>query len=316
MENKSYVPLKQPIIFQLEGFIVPKETAHLLFALSLLGYLATLTGNGVVCVAIFAEKSLHKPMYVMICNLVACDLLGGTAMLTRLMSDFLSEERTITYVAAIFQAFSMHTYGSATQTILSVMAYDRYVAICEPLRYHTIMTKGKLVGLCLTAWLIAFGLVLILFVMNVTTPLCGTLIVHVYCSNRSILRLACHPTPYNDIYGLVMTWSLSTGSFLVIAFSYIKILVACLVVRKETNKRKVIQTCAPHLVAYVIFEITSIIIIMSYRIPEISENMKKFCSILSIILPPIINPIIYGLVMRDIRVNIIKLFKRKVVPNQ
>ncbi|XP_061072285.1 olfactory receptor 52K2-like [Conger conger] len=316
MENKSYVPLKQPIIFQLEGFIVSKEQGHLLFVLCFIAFLFILTWNGMVCLAILIEKSLHKPMYVMICNLITCDLLGGTAMLTRLMSDFLSEERSITYVTAIFQAFSVHTYGSATQTLLAIMAYDRYLAICEPLRYHTIMTNAKVFVLCLGAWLIALGLVLILFIMNVTTPLCGTLIVHVYCSNRSILRLACRPTPYNNIYGLVMTWVLSTGSFIIVAFSYTKILVTCLVIRKDTNKKKVIQTCAPHLISYIIFEITSIIIIMSYRIKSISENMRKFCAILFIILPPILNPIIYGMVMTDIRMNIIKHFKRKVVPNQ
>ncbi|XP_036393627.1 olfactory receptor 52K2-like [Megalops cyprinoides] len=316
MANVSLVPLEQPIVFKLEGFIVSKETAHLLFVLSLFGYLAMLTGNGIVAIVILIEKTLHKPMYIMVCNLLACDLLGGTAMMTRLMSDFLSEERTITYVAAIFQAFSMHTYGSAIQTILSVMAYDRYIAICEPLRYYTIMTTGKLIGLCLLAWIIALVLVLILFMLNVTVPLCGTLIVHVYCSNRSIMRLACIPTPINDIYGLVMTWVLSTGSFLVIAFSYIKILIACLVTRKNESKRKAIQTCAPHLIAYIIFEITSMIIIMSYRVEQISENMKKFFAILSMILPPLVNPIIYGMVMKNIRINILKLFQRKVFPNE
>ncbi|KAJ8412449.1 hypothetical protein AAFF_G00127850 [Aldrovandia affinis] len=153
-------------------------------------------------------------MYIMICNLAACDLLGGTAVMTRLMFTFLTGEKTITYVAAIFQAFCVHTYASAVVTILSAMAYDRYIAICKPLHYHTIMTTEKLVALCLLAWFIAVGL----------------------------------------------------------------------------------------------------IIIVMQRFKDVSPNAKKFCTIMFIIVPPAINPIIYGIIMKEIRTNAIKLFKSTVSP--
>ncbi|MBN3304085.1 O52K1 protein, partial [Amia calva] len=258
-------------------------------------------GNSVVFAVISIDKKLHQPMYIMVCNLCVCDFLGGTAVMSRLMHDFLSEDRSIPYVAAIVQAFGVHMYGAAAQTILSIMAYDRYVAICEPLRYHTIMTAGKLILLCFIAWWIAFTLILILFIMNVRVPLCGTLIMHVYCSNASILRLACVDTTVSNIYGLCITWFLSIGSLLVVAFSYIKI---------------AIQTCASHLTIYIIFLISSLVIIISQRFEQVSPNVKKFCSLLCVVLPPAINPIIYGINTKQIRTNIIKQFKKQVLPKE
>ncbi|XP_069045849.1 olfactory receptor 52B2-like [Lepisosteus oculatus] len=311
MYNSS---LKQPIIFTLQGFLLPKEVTYPLFVLTLLIYTTLVAGNGIVFVVILIEKKLHEPMYIMVCNLVVCDFIGGTAVMIRFMSDFLSEDRTIHYAAAIVQAFCVHTYGAAAQTILSIMAYDRYVAICEPLRYHTIMSTGKLIALCSIAWGIAVILILILFIMNVTVPLCGTLILHVYCSNASILRLACVDITVNNIYGLCITWILSTGSFLVIAFCYVKILIACLVKRDNNSKSKAIQTCSSHLLMYVIFEIASLILIISQRFEKVSLNLKMFCSILSMVVPPFFNPIIYGINTKEIRKHIVKQFKKKVLP--
>lgn len=114
--------------------------------------------------------------------------------------------------------------------------------------------------------------------------------------------------------GLCMTWSLSTGTFLIIAFSYIRILHACIKQgRSDSGTRsKAFQTCASHLVLYVLYEIASVIIIVSQRFPSVSQNIKKFFSILFIIVPPALNPIIYGLVTKELRTSIIKQFTTRV----
>ncbi|XP_036795396.1 olfactory receptor 52D1-like [Oncorhynchus mykiss] len=263
MENVSYVALRQPIVFELEGFEVSRSHGYPLFALVLAIYFLVLLGNVVVMGVIAIDKTLHKPMYVMVCNLAACDLLGGTAVMTQLMVIFLMGEKRIPYNSAYAQAICVHTYGAAVQTILSAMAYDR----------------------------------------------------HVYCSNRSILNLACVPTPINDIYGLCMTWILSSSSFLIIFFCYSKILSACLMRKSDKGSRsKALQTCASHLVIYLIFEIVSLIIILSNRFPQVPMNIKKFCTILIYIVPPLINPIIYGFVTKELRTSIIKLLKTRVAP--
>ncbi|KAJ8342698.1 hypothetical protein SKAU_G00326260 [Synaphobranchus kaupii] len=166
MENVSHVPLKQPIVFTIEGFIITRQQRYPLFVVTLIVYAVMLLGNITVVTVIATDAKLHKPMYVMMCNLAACDLLGGTVVMTRMMYSYLTGDKTIGYVAAILQSFGLHLYGRAACTIMSAMAYDRYVAICKPLHYHTIMTTGRLVSLCFLAWLIPFCLVLVLVILK------------------------------------------------------------------------------------------------------------------------------------------------------
>ncbi|XP_068187766.1 olfactory receptor 2K2-like, partial [Antennarius striatus] len=310
MENITRLtPLKQPIVFELEGFDVPPGYGSLFFILVLFHFILVLLANGVVAFVIIKDKTLHRPMFVMVCHLVACDLLGGTAVLPRIAMQFFGQKK-IAYASAITQAFCVHTYGTSMQTILGVMAYDRYVAVCEPLRYPTIMTSTRLHTSCALAWIIALVLIGVLFAFHINVPLCGTTIKHVYCSNRSILSLACVPTPANSIYGLSITWVFSTSVFLTVAFSYFKILHAS-VQRRQTGSSinsKAFRTCATHIAVYLINQIASLAIIVSYRVPSVSSNNKKFFSILVVIIPPAINPIIYGLASKELRESIIKCF--------
>ncbi|KAM9332731.1 olfactory receptor 2K2-like [Pholidichthys leucotaenia] len=312
MENLTMItPLKQPIVFELEGFDVAQGYSPFFFFLALLAYTVVLLGNGVVVCVIITNKSLHRPMFVMVCHLVVCDLLGATAVLPHLMMQFLVVQKRIFYIPAIIQAFCVHTYGAAVQTILGVMAYDRYIAVCEPLRYHAIMTSARLHSCCALAWFVALLLMAVLFGTHMNVPLCSQTIPHVYCSNRDILRLACVPTPVNNIYGLSMSWTLGTAIMLIMTFSYIKILQASLK-RDQSNsssRSKAFQTCGPHLAVYVLFSIAAVTIIISNRFSSVTSNLKKFFSILYIIVPPAINPIIYGLVSKDLRASIIKHFR-------
>ncbi|XP_023197632.1 olfactory receptor 2K2-like [Xiphophorus maculatus] len=315
MENQtSVIPLNQPIVFELEGFDVQPGNGPFMFLLALLAYIAALLGNGVVICVIMTDKNLHRPMFVMICHLMVCDLLGATMVLPRLMMDLLMGLKKIAYIPAIVQAFCAHTYGAAMSTVLAAMAYDRYVAVCEPLRYHSIMTSARLHSCCAVAWIVALLLIAVLFSFHMNVPLCGRLIQNVYCSNRGILNLACIPTPANNIYGLAMTWTLSTGTFIIIAYSYIRILTVSLK-QGRTNRSirsKAFQTCAPHIVVYILFQIASLIVILIQRFPSLSQNMKKFFTVLIFIVPPILNPIIYGLVSKDLRVSFVKRFSTRV----
>ncbi|XP_035288259.1 olfactory receptor 4Q2-like [Anguilla anguilla] len=314
MENVSYVPLKQPIVFTVEGFNVTRQQGYPLFVLSLIVYAVMLLGNITVVMVIARNAKLHKPMYVMMCNLAVSDLLGGTVIMTQLMTHFLTGDRTVSYVGAFVQAASVHMYHSAVATILTAMAYDRYVAICQPLHYHAIMTTRRLVLLCCLAWFIALCLVSTRLILNVGTPLCGTLITHVYCSHGSIISLACLPTPTSSMFQVYSIYSLSAVCFLVIASSYAMILKACIVKQEKNSRRKAIQTCASHLSIYIFFEISLYLIVMTYGRKDVNPDTKKFCAILFIIVPPTVNPIIYGIATKNIRTNILKFFKSSVSP--
>ncbi|XP_037544119.1 olfactory receptor 2K2-like [Nematolebias whitei] len=315
MENQTMVtPLKQPIVFELIGFDVPPGSGPLLFVLVLVAYFVILLGNGVVLCVIVMDKNLHRPMFVLICHLMLCDLLGATVVLPRLMMHFLMGQRKIAYAPAYVQAVCVHTYGTTVLNILVVMAYDRYVAVCEPLRYHSIMTSARFHSCCALAWTVALVFIALLFSFHMNVPLCGQTIQHVYCSNRAILDLSCIPTPISNIYGLVMTWSWSSGTFILIAFSYIRILSVSLKQgRADSSVRsKAFQTCAPHILVYVLYQIASLIVTVGSRFPSLSPNIKKFFSILIFIMSPLINPIIYGLVSKDLQSSVVKCFSVRV----
>ncbi|CAF93774.1 unnamed protein product, partial [Tetraodon nigroviridis] len=255
-DGDDAVECGQPIVFELVGFSVPPGSGPLLFCVTLFAYLLTLLTNGVVAGVIALDKSLHRPMFIMICHLVACDLLGTTGMLPRLMVHFVTGNKQISHGVAITQALCIHTYGASMQTILAVMAYDRYVAVCEPLRYTTIMTSTRLHICCSLAWLVSLLSISVLFFFHINIQLCGNVIQGVYCSNRGILALACSPSPINNLYA-------------------------------------------------------SLIIIVTVRFPSLTPNVKKFCSILFIVVPPAINPVIYGLISKELRNSIIKQFRTR-----
>uniref|UniRef100_A0A672HBC5 Olfactory receptor 2K2-like n=1 Tax=Salarias fasciatus TaxID=181472 RepID=A0A672HBC5_SALFA len=298
---------KEPIVFELEGFYVPPGYGPLFFVLALLTFMVTLLGNGVVMWVIVTDKSLHRPMFVMVCNLVVCDLLGATAVLPRLVMQFLTGQKAIAYIPAITQAFCVHSYGVAMQTILAVMAYDRYIAVCEPLRYHSIMTSARLHCCCALAWFVTALLVLVLFSFHNNVPLCGRTIKHVYCSNRAILSLGCISTPVSNIYGC-------TGAFLIIAFSYTKILSACLKQGRSDRsvRTKAFQTCATHLMVYMIYQIAGVVLIMLYRFPSVSRDIQKFFGIVVLVFPPLVNPFIYGIFTKDLRGSVRKRFTARI----
>ncbi|XP_077961193.1 olfactory receptor 2A7-like [Gasterosteus aculeatus] len=276
MENISALtPLKQPIVFHLEGFYVLPGHGPFFFSLLLLYYAVTLWANGSVLCVIVTDQNLHRPMYVLVCNLAVCDLLGATAVAPRLMMHFLTGQRKIAYVPALAQAFSVHMYGVAVQTVLGVMAYDRYIAVCEPLRYHAIMTGARLHSCLALAWSVAVLLIALLFIFHMNSPLCGNVIQHVYCSNRGILNLACGPTPLNNIYGQCIAANASPAVFTILNQQNNAVCSVCfcrslheLGAADSGMRSKTFQTCAPHLVVYVLYQIASVVIICGFAGPS------------------------------------------------
>uniref|UniRef100_A0A3P9N2P6 G-protein coupled receptors family 1 profile domain-containing protein n=1 Tax=Poecilia reticulata TaxID=8081 RepID=A0A3P9N2P6_POERE len=301
MENLTFTPLRQPIVFELEGFDVPPGHGPLLFFLALFAYMVVLLGNGVVICVVMTDRNLHRPMFVMICHLVVCDLLGATAVLPSLMMHFLTGQRKISYLST---------------EVCFLLSLCRYVAVCEPLRYHSIMTSARLHSCCAVAWIFALVLIAVLFSFHVNLPYCSRIIQHVYCSNKSIMNLACTPPLISNIYGqdnkkLILLKH--TGMFVVIAYSYIRILRASFKQGRTVSsiRTKAFQTCASHFVVYVFYELATMIIIVNYRFPSTSQNINKFLGILFVIISPAINPIIYGLVSKDLRSSIIKRFSTR-----
>ncbi|XP_041100178.1 olfactory receptor 52K2-like, partial [Polyodon spathula] len=187
---------------------------------------------------------------------------------------------------------------------------------CDPLRYNSIMTTSTLVKLCSLAWGVAFVLIIILFALTLRLPRCRSRIVEAYCSNAALFILSCADTTVNNIYGLFITAFLSSLSFLVIVWTYVRILITCLYKGQSSSKSKAIHTCATHLTVYIIFELTILFTIIMQRFQNVSPNARKMIGVLITTLPPCVNPIIYGIHTKKIRSNVLKCFKNTILSNE
>ncbi|XP_028656800.2 olfactory receptor 142-like [Erpetoichthys calabaricus] len=248
----------------LETLNVPTEAVIPVFLFFLVIYVCIVIGNSTVVYAIVISQNLHEPMYILLCNMSICDLIGSTSLLPRVMTDLLAEVKVISFEPCVIQAFFVHLYGLTSQLILTVMAYDRYVAICDPLKYTSILTDTALIKLCCFAWGFALILITIMIGLTLRLPRCGTKIL-MFCNNSSLFSLSCVDTTLNNIYGLFITYLIICLSFATIVWTYSKILFACLTKSDNRNKRKAIHTCTTHLISYILYEFIMLFTIISQR---------------------------------------------------
>ncbi|XP_039602344.1 olfactory receptor 4Q2-like [Polypterus senegalus] len=303
----TYTVVSNTSLLFLEGFSFRADIVVPLFLFFLTIYFSIVIGNTAVMRVIIVNRNLHEPMYILLCNMSVCDLIGSTALLPRLMADLFEEVKTISFEPCVIQAFCIHFYGTASQLILTVMAYDRYIAICDPLRYTSILTGTALIKLCSFAWGGAFILITILIGLTARLPRCGTKIFLIFCNNPSLFSLSCVDTTLNNIYGLFITYLLSSLSFATIVWTYCKILYTCLIKSDNRTKRKAIHTCATHLTVYIFYEVIVLFSIISQRYPSANADIRSAIGILIMIIPPLLNPIIYGINTKEIRRNIFRI---------
>ncbi|XP_071361917.1 olfactory receptor 8G17-like [Trachinotus anak] len=308
MENYTY----NSLILQLEGLNVSEESIYPLFLFLFFSYLFIMVANVSILVAIFIDKNLHQPMYLLFCNLSVSDMIGSTCLLPRLLIDMLRppSERLISYYECVVQAFTAHMFGTTAHTVLMIMAFDRYVAICNPLRYTTIMTNKMVIKLTVSAWGVAFVLVGILLGLTIRLNRCRTMIMNPYCDNPSLFKLSCESVFINNVCGLTFTVVVFTFSIGSIVLTYAKITVVCLTSKNKSLNIKALKTCSTHLVVYLIMILSGSIIITLHRFPQYSDY-RKLSAILFVIVPGSLNPIIYGIQSKEIRKLLSEMFQSK-----
>ncbi|XP_038564566.1 olfactory receptor 52N5-like [Micropterus salmoides] len=298
MENYTY----NSFTLLLEGLNVSEGSIYPVFLFLFFSYLFIMAANVSIAVLIFKDKSLHQPMYLLFCNLTLSDMFGNCIMVPRLLVDLLRppSERLISYYECVVQAFTTHMFGTTSHTVLMIMAFDRYVAICYPLRYAAIMTNKMLIKLTVSAWGVAFVLVGILLGLTIRLNRCRTLITNPYCDNAALFKLSCENVSINNIYGLTFTVVLFTGSIGSMVLTYTKITVVCLTSKNKSLNSKALKTCSTHLVVYLIVVFNGMSIILLHRFPQYSDY-RKLCIILFHIIPGSLNPIIYGVQSKEIK---------------
>uniref|UniRef100_A0A3B4TP11 Olfactory receptor 52N5-like n=1 Tax=Seriola dumerili TaxID=41447 RepID=A0A3B4TP11_SERDU len=306
MENYTY----NSFTLQLEGLNVSEDYVYTVFLFIFLSYLFIIVVNGGIVVLVFLDKNLHQPMYLLFWNLSINDILGNSIFLPRLLVDMLypPSERLISYYECVIQAFTIHMCGTTAHTVLMIMAFDRYVAICNPLRYAAIMTNKMLVKLTVSAWGVAFVLVGILLGLTIRLNRCRSMIRGLYCSNASLFKLSCESVFINNVYGLTFTVVLFTASIGSMVLTYTKITVVCLTSKNKSLNSKALKTCSTHLVVYLIMLLSGTFMIILHRFPQYAEY-RKISSILCHIIPSGLNPIIYGAQSKEIRKFLSKWFE-------
>lgn len=311
MENYTY----NSFTLQMEGLNVSKNYMYPVFFLLCISYVVSIVMNVGILVLIFIDKNFHQPMYLILCNLSVSDIIGSTNILPRVLADVLRppSERLISYYECVVQAFTTQLFGTTSQTVLMIMAFDRYVAICNPLHYAAIMTNKMVIKLTVAAWGGPFVLVGILLGLTIRLNRCRTLIMNPYCDNASLFKLSCDSVFINNVYGLTFTVVLLTASIGSIVFTYTKITVVCLTSKNKSLNSKALKTCSTHLVVYLIMLMSGFITIILHRFPQ--HTNIKFSGILFVIVPGTLNTIVYGVQSKEIRKFLFEIFQsKKILP--
>ncbi|XP_067306213.1 olfactory receptor 51I2-like [Pseudorasbora parva] len=281
---------------------------YVFFSLGFILYSAIILFNVIIILAIFLERTLHQPMYILISCLSINSVFGTAGFFPRVLTDLLSDTNSISLDACVLQTIVIFTYATNEFTILMVMALDRLAAISKPLQYHNIITPrflSVMLGINMAYPVILLG---IGGFLSTKLRMCGNKLFKVYCHNYEVVKLSCESTKTNNIIGLFILISTTVIPLSLISYSYVKILIIC---QRSSSKfkGKAYQTCIPHIVVLLNFSIAVISDVTLSRvvISQLPTWLSVFLSLEFLIVPPILNPLVYALNLPDIRKKIIRL---------
>ncbi|XP_070591793.1 olfactory receptor 2G3-like [Erythrolamprus reginae] len=295
--------------FILLGVADRPRLEKLLFALVLFCYLMVLLGNTTIIVISRLDPGLHTPMYFFLSNLSFLDICFTTSLGPRMLVTFCRKSKTITYGSCVAELFIALGLGSTECTLLAVMAYDRYAAICHPLRYTIIMSHFLCFAMAAACWMSGFGLSLVHTVMIVKLPLCGqNQIDHFFCELPAFVKLACVDTTFNEkmIYSSAVVYLLIPASLIMVSYGYIA--AAVMRIRSAEGRKKAFNTCSSHLMVVWLFYATAI---FSYLQPRSSSSADevKLTSLFYTFVNTMLNPLIYTLRNKDFHKALRRLTK-------
>ncbi|MBZ3881627.1 Olfactory receptor 1052 [Sciurus carolinensis] len=272
-----------------------------LFLLFALIYLITLTGNWGMIVLIRLNTQLHTPMYFFLSNLSFCDICYSTVFAPKMLVNFLSKHKSSTFSGCVLQSFFFAVYVTTEGMLLSMMAYDRYVAIANPLMYTVIMTQSVCIQMVLASYLGGLINSLTHTIGLLRLDFCGPNIVdHYFCDIPPLLRLSCSDAHTNEMLLLVFSGVIAVVTFIIIMVSYVRILVAIQRIRSAEGRRKAFSTCVSHLTAVTLFYGS---VTFSYIQPssQYSLEQEKVSAVFYTLVIPMLNPLIYSLRNKDVK---------------
>ncbi|XP_067159092.1 olfactory receptor 14A16-like [Apteryx mantelli] len=302
--------------FLLLAFADTRELQLLHFSLFLGIYLAALLGNGLIIIAVACDHRLHTPMYFFLLNLSLLDIGTISTTVPKSMANSLWDTRAISYWGCAAQVFLVVFLLTGEYSVLTVMAYDRYVAICRPLHYGTIMGSRACVKMAAAAWGTSFLYSVMHTVNTFSIPLCqGNTVDQFFCEIPQILKLSCSDSYLREVGLLVVSLCLVFGCFIFIVLSYVQIFTAVLRIPSEQGRNKAFSMCLPHLAVVSLFVSSDMFAYL--KPPSLSSPALDLAvSVLYALVPPTLNPLIYSMRNKELKDALRKDGKREDLDNR
>ncbi|XP_043843113.1 olfactory receptor 4K13-like [Dromiciops gliroides] len=300
--------------FILLGLTSSWELEIFFFGVFFLAYASIMSGNILIVVMVIFDSHLHStPMYFLLANLSCIDMTISTVTVPKMITDFFRERKTISSWGCMAQMFLLHLLGGSEMTLLIVMAVDRYIAICKPLHYTSLMNHWLLVGLVLLSWVVGFIHTISQMVFIVNLPFCGPNVIdNVFCDIPLVIKLACTDTYIPDLLVVAFSGLLSLICFILLLVSYTIILVT-VQHRSSGGLSKALSTLSAHITVVTLFFGP---IIFIYAWPFSNFSVDKFLSIFYSVITPLLNPIIYTLRNQEMKAALIRLRSRHISTRQ
>ncbi|XP_014682361.1 olfactory receptor-like protein DTMT [Equus asinus] len=297
--------------FLLLGLQIEPEQQNLFYALFLVMYVTTILGNLLIIFLIRLDSHLHTPMYLFLSNLSFSDICFSSVTIPKLLQNMQSQEPSIPYAGCLTQMYFFLFFADLESFLLVAMAYDRYVAICFPLRYSTIMSPKLCLSLVVLSWVLTTFHAMLHTLLMARLCFCGdNMIPHFFCDMSALLKLSCSDTRVNELVIFIMGGFILVIPFLLIILSYAQIVSSILKVPSARGIRKAFSTCGSHISVVSLFYGT---VIGLYLCPSSSNSTVKeiAMAMMYTVVTPMLNPFIYSLRNRDMKRALGRVFCRK-----
>ncbi|XP_028646823.1 olfactory receptor 142-like [Erpetoichthys calabaricus] len=308
--NQTDTSVQEFIIVGFPSF-QDSESRNVLFSIFLAVYSLILLGNVLLVVVFVMDKGLHIPMYMLICSLALVDLIISTTTIPKMLLVFSFKSTVISVSMCLTQMGFYHTMIATESLLLGLMAYDRYLAICKPLHYFTLMSNVVVLQKISCCWVLGFLVAIVSVILALKLPFCGpNKLIHCFCDHSAVLKLACTDTFLNSYVSLAIALSVLFIPLSFILFSYAMIIRSVLNIVSSEGRLKAFSTCGTHLLIILVFFVIAAGVYISNRVPGTSIDMRIMAALIQNVTPPLMNPIIYCLRTKEIRESFVKTLKR------
>ncbi|XP_063297661.1 olfactory receptor 10A7-like [Pelobates fuscus] len=284
--------------FILLGLSSDPSIQVILFIIFLVAYVASLAANGLLILAVSFDHHLHNPMYFFLINLSIINIGVPSVIVPKMLVNLMCEENSISYASCSTQIFFYILLGSSEYILLVFMAYDRFIAICKPLRYHMVMSTSTCTRMITITWTVSCALSSVQTFFLCSLTFCGPNVInHFFCVFPSLMLLSCSDTSALDVMTLGGSVIVLLVPLILILFSYCRIIV--LVMRIQSGRYKAFSTCISHLIVVAMFYGITLVMFLRSKV-SVDENRDKILSVFHIVVTPLSNPLIYSVRNKDV----------------